>query len=37
MSMRNGFALFTAVCLLLLCSLNVFAQSQTTGLSLIHI
>ncbi len=31
MSMRNGVALFTSVCLLLLCSLTVFAQSQTTG------
>lgn len=31
MSMRNGVALFTSLCLLLLCSLTVLAQSQTTG------
>lgn len=31
MSMRNSLALFTAACLLLLCSLTVSAQSQTTG------
>ncbi|HEV7798498.1 MAG TPA: TonB-dependent receptor [Pyrinomonadaceae bacterium] len=29
--MRNGVAFFTSVCLLLLCSLTVMAQSQTTG------
>jgi len=28
---RNGVALFTSVCLLLLCNLAVLAQSQTTG------
>jgi len=31
MSIRNRVALFTSVCLLLLCSLTVLAQSQTTG------
>ncbi len=31
MSMRNSVALFTSVCFLLLCSLTVMAQSQTTG------
>jgi hypothetical protein len=31
MSMRNGVAFFTSVCLVLLCSLTVMAQSQTSG------
>ena len=31
MTMRNGVALFTSVCLLFLCSLAALAQSQTTG------
>ena len=31
MSMRKGFALFTAMFVLLLCSVSVLAQSQTTG------
>src|ERR1700686_608401 len=31
MTMRNGFVLFTSLCLLLLCSLSALGQSQTTG------
>jgi hypothetical protein len=31
MTIRNGFVLFTSLCLLLLCSLSALAQSQTTG------
>jgi uncharacterized surface anchored protein len=31
MTKRNGFVLFTSLCLLLLCSVSALAQSQTTG------
>jgi hypothetical protein len=31
MNIRNGLALFSSVCLLLICSLTALAQSQTTG------